>query len=546
MASMIPKKETLEIEFKSDVSKLPDSAIVDAVVAFANTAGGVLYLGVEDNGEITGIHESHRDYTQLTAFIANKTIPPVSVRVELIEAEKSVLAIYVPKCRSIVASSAGKIQRRRIKADGTPENVPLYPYEINTRLSELSLLDFSAQPVPGASYNDLDALERERLRRIILSYNGEKNLLDLSDDELDKALRLVTAVGDVTVPTYAGMLLLGKQDKLREHIPTAESAFLMLNGTEVVANDTFYLPMLAAIERLFDFIDARNPEQEMEMGMFRVSIPEFDKRAVREAVVNAFVHRDYTQLGRVLVRIDNDGFTVSNPGGFIEGVTVNNILSVEPHGRNPALADALKRIGLAERSGRGVDRIYEGSLHYGRNLPDYSETTSTIVKLFIPRGIPDRRMMYLITEQQRSTGVPMPLNSLLVLNALRQTRRMSAAELSTETHISESKMRATLEYLLESGLVEAMGTGRGRTYILSANAYKDPTGYVRQTDIDAVRYPELVYKLAQRKGSIKRNDVVELLHISPQQAYRLLQKMVDAQQLTRNGRARAASYSIKK
>ncbi len=544
MKSAIPERETLEIEFKSDLKKLPDNDIVDAVVAFANTIGGTIYLGVENDGTVTGLHKAHRDYTQLAAYIANKTVPPVSVRVELLEEELPVLVIHVPKCRSIIASSVGKIQRRRLKADGTPENVPMYPFEINTRLSELSLLDFSAQPVPGASYQDLDPLERERLRRIILSYNGEKYLLELPDDELDKALQLVVTVGDQLVPTYTGMLLLGKQEKLREYMPTAESAFLMMNGTEVSTNETFYLPLLSAIERLLDFVNARNPEQEMEMGMFRISIPEFDKRAVREAVVNAFSHRDYTRLGRVLVRMDADGLTITNPGGFIEGVTIQNILNVEPHGRNPVLADALKRIGLAERSGRGVDRIYEGSLRYGRDLPDYSETSSTSVTLFIPRGMPDKHLISLLSEQQQRTGVPVPLNALLALNLLRQARRMTAAEISKEAHIPEAKMRATLEYLTETGLIEAIGTGRGRAYILSAKSYRDPIKYVRQTDIDRLRYPELVVKLARQKGSISRKDVIELLHISPPQAYRLLKKMTDDRILLRQGNTSAAHYVI--
>ena len=544
MKSAIPERETLEIEFKSDLKKLPDNDIVDAVVAFANTIGGTIYLGVENDGTVTGLHKAHRDYTQLAAYIANKTVPPVSVRVELLEEELPVLVIHVPKCRSIIASSVGKIQRRRLKADGTPENVPMYPFEINTRLSELSLLDFSEQPVPGASYQDLDPLERERLRRIILSYNGEKYLLELPDDELDKALQLVVTVGDQLVPTYTGMLLLGKQEKLREYMPTAESAFLMMNGTEVSTNETFYLPLLSAIERLLDFVNARNPEQEMEMGMFRISIPEFDKRAVREAVVNAFSHRDYTRLGRVLVRMDADGLTITNPGGFIEGVTIQNILNVEPHGRNPVLADALKRIGLAERSGRGVDRIYEGSLRYGRDLPDYSETSSTSVTLFIPRGMPDKHLISLLSEQQQRTGVPVPLNALLALNLLRQARRMTAAEISKEAHIPEAKMRATLEYLTETGLIEAIGTGRGRAYILSAKSYRDPIKYVRQTDIDRLRYPELVVKLARQKGSISRKDVIELLHISPPQAYRLLKKMTDDRILLRQGNTSAAHYVI--
>ena len=546
MEMTIPNKETMEIEFKSDFKKLSDADLVDAVVAFANTMGGCLYLGVEDDGTITGLHEQHRDITQLAAFIANRTVPPVSVRLEIIPAEKPVLAIQVPKSRSIVASSNGKIQRRRLKADGMPENIPMYPYEIATRLSELSLLDFSAQPVQGACYADIDPLERERLRKIILEYNGEKNLLELSDEELDKALQLVVTAGEELIPTYTGLLLLGKKDKLKEYMPTAESAFIMMRGTEVATNESFFLPLLAAIEKMTEFVSARNIMQEMEMGMFRISIPDFDPRAVREAIVNAFVHRDYTQLGRVLVRIDADGLSVGNPGGFIEGVTYQNILTVEPHGRNPVLADALKRIGLAERSGRGVDRIFEGSLIYGRDLPDYSESTTRNVKLFIPRGAPDKRLVSLISEEQKRLGAPLPLNSLFVLNALKNNRRMILSEISAECAIPEAKLKATLERLIESGLVEALGNGRGRAYVLSVKAYKDPIQYVRQTDIDVVRHKELVLTLARKKECITRKDVVELLHVSPPQAYRLLKKLADEGSLIVSGSTSAAKYTVKK
>ena len=546
MKITLPECETMEIEFKSDVKKLSDSDLVDAVVAFANTNGGSLYLGIEDNGSVTGLNGQHKDITQLAAYIANRTVPPVSVKAEILDSEQPVLLIQVPKSRSIVAASNGKIQRRRLKADGTPENVPMYPYEISTRLSELSLLDFSAQPVPGARYTDIDPLERERLRKIILAYNGEKNLLELSDEELDKALQFVVTTADQLVPTYTGLLLLGKAEKIREYMPTAESAFIMMRGTDVTTNESFFLPLLAAIEKITDFISARNTSEEMEMGMFRISIPEFDPRAVREAVVNAFVHRDYTQLGRVLVKLDADGLSVSNPGGFIEGVTYQNILTVEPHGRNPVLADALKRIGLAERSGRGVDRIFEGSLLYGRDLPDYSESTSRTVKLFIPRGVPDKRLVALISEEQKRTGSPLPLNSLLVLNVLKNNHRMSLADMSHECTIPESKLKTTLERLTESGLIDAMGSGRGRAYVLSAKAYTDPIQHVRQTDIDAVRYKELVMTLARRKEYITRRDVIELLHVSPSQAYRLLKKLVEEGLLTLDGTTSAAKYTLKK
>ena len=423
-------KENLTIEFKSDKSKLPDSDLVDAIVAFANTNGGDLYLGVEDNGDITGLHKSHQDITQLAAFIANKTVPPIAVRAEKSE-DKKYLKISVPKSRSIVASSSGKIQRRRIKADGTPENVPMYPHEIASRLSDLSLLDYSSLCVPDAQYNDLDPVERERLRSIIrMNPQGEQNLLELDDEELDKALRLVADNNGQLVPTYCGMLLIGRTDSLRRCVPTAEAAFQVMNGTNVILNESFLLPLLAAFEKMETYMNARNTEAEIEEGLFRISVPDYNKRAFREALVNAFSHRDYTMMGRVRVQMDNDGLTISNPGGFIEGVTIDNLLTVEPHGRNTALADAMKRIGLAERTGRGVDRIFEGSLLYGKPLPDYSESTNVMVKLFIPKSLPDPNFTRLISEEHRTTGESLPINSI---------------------HLAQSCIRLIITYPVTSG-----------------------------------------------------------------------------------------------
>ncbi|WP_304432206.1 RNA-binding domain-containing protein [Acutalibacter muris] len=543
MERMIPEKESLTVEFKSDRKKLSDDVLIDAVVAFANTEGGDIYLGVEDDGSITGMHKDHKDSTRVAAFIANRTVPPVSVRVEVVEEETAnVLKISVPKSRSIVASSSGKIQRRQIKADGEPENVAMYPYEINSRLSTLSLLDYSALPVPNAKYEDLDPVEREHLRTILKNYNGEKALLELDDEDLDKALRLAVISEKKLVPTFTGMLLLGKKEKIMEHIPTAEAGYTAFRGTEVTTNESFFLPLLTAIEKIFAFLEARNAEQEMEVGLFRISIPDFDKRAMREAVVNAFAHRDYTRMGRVLIRLDDDGLSISNPGGFIEGVTVENILSVEPHGRNPALADALKRIGLAERSGRGVDRIFEGSLFYGRPLPDYSESSATSVRLFIPRGLPDKKFIRMISEEQQRIGAPMPVNTLLILNTLKQGRRMAITDIAEATKISEGKIRATVERMTEAGLIETVGAGKGRMYILSAKAYRNVVSYVRQTDIETLRYQELVLKLVEVQGTVSRKDVVELLHVSPSQAYRILQKMVKDKVLMQEGTTRTARY----
>lgn len=193
-----------------------------------------------------------------------------------------------------------------------------------------------------------------------------------------------------------------------------------------------------------------------------------------------------------------------------------------------------------------MDRIFEGSLLYGRDPPDYSESTSRTVKLFIPRGESDKRLVALISEEQKRTGSPLPLYSLLVLNVLKNNHRMSLADMSRECAIPESKLKTTLERLTESGLIDAMGSGRGRAYVLSAKAYKNPIQHVWQTDIDAVRYKELVMTLARRKEYITRGDVIELLHVSSSQAYRLLKKLVEGGLLALDGTTSAAKYTLKK
>lgn len=546
----ISNKETLTIEFKSDLKKLHDNDLIDAVVGMTNTDGGVLYLGVEDDGKITGVHKHHADEIGVVALIANKTVPSVSTRAEIItEEDIDVLKIEIPMSKTIVATSDGRILRRRLKLDGTPENVPMYPYEINTRLSELSLLDYSAQIMSDATIDDLDPNERVRLRNIIKMRKGDKSLLDLTDEELDKALRIVKEEKGKLYPTVTGMLLIGKEEKIQEMIPTAKSSFQVLEGTQVRVNEQFSKPLLATFEIFENYLKAWNPEREMEYGLFRIPIPEFSEAAFREGLVNAFCHRDYSILQMVRLAVEDEGLSISSPGGFIEGVNLNNLLSVEPHGRNQALADALKRIGLAERTGRGIDRIFEGSIIYGRPLPDYSESTECCVKLFIQRAEPDLAFTKMIANEENRLGRMLPINSLLILSTLQTQRRATLHELSETIHTSEARTKANVEKLLESGLVEASGNGKGRTYILSAKVYKEQdnsVGYVRQTGIDKLKYEELVLKLANQQGFVTRDNVSELLNVSPSQAYRILKGLANKNKLILIGKGRMARYELMK
>ena len=546
---LIPEHETLTVEFKSDLKKLHDSEIFEAVVAFANTEGGELFLGVEDDGKVTGVHDDHANPVTLSSYIANNTVPPVSVRAEIVDADQPVLKISVPKSYGgIVATAGGKILRRSIKADGNPENIPMYPTELTTRLSDLRLLDYSAMAVNEATLDVFDPLETERLRKLVLAYDGDKALLELSDQDLFKALGFVREQRNELTPTIAGILMLGKEAALKRFVPTAASAFQVLEGTSVRINEDYALPVLAAIERLIQHLEAWNPEHELEMGLFRMPAPDFNKRAIREAIVNAFSHRDYTRMGRVRVAVADEGLTVANPGGFIEGISVDNLLTAEPHGRNPLLADALKRIGLAEKTGRGIDRIYEGSLIYGRLLPDYSASTNVTVSLFIPRSTPDVQITKLVSDEQNRLGRPLPINTLLVLNALKDLPKSDIHQIAEAVKLPDMIVKTIMEKSLESGLIEAFGSGRGRSYMLSRRVYNDKqktAGYVQQKDIDETRYQELIIDMARTNEYIARADVVRLLHVQDNKAYRLLKKLVDDGRLEAVNKGHYAKYRVK-
>lgn len=527
----IPEAESLDIEFKSDVKCYPDHDLIEEIVGMTNTVGGVLYLGVEDNGDITGVHEKHKDVVGVVALIANSTVPPILARAEIIaEEEHDILKIEIPRSRGVVSTASGKILRRRLKLDGTPEVVPMYSYEIPSRLAELGMLDYSAQPVAGATSDDLDQNQRVRLRRIIQNrQGGEKSLLALPDDELDMALRLVTAMGGSYVPTVTGMLLLGKEERIAELMPTARASFQVLEGTTVRINEDNCKPLLELFEIYETYVKAWNPEHEATYGLFRVPIPEFDWAAVREGLVNAFCHRDYTMLGNVRILIDDEGMSISNPGGFIDGVNLKNLLTVEPHGRNQALADAMKRIGLAEKTGRGIDRIFEGSIVFGRPWPDYSESTSRNVKLFIQRAKADLAFTKLITDEQNRQGKPLSIYTLMILSVLKTERRSNIARILELTNLSENKVRAALGNMLELGLIEVWGKGKNQVYILGKRFYREnnkSVQYVRQTDIDSIRYPELVIKLAEtQEGIVTKQEVVELLKVTPVQAYAIIKRL---------------------
>ena len=541
--------ESLTVEFKSDRGPLPDADLLDTVVGLANGQGGILLVGVEDHGAVTGLHPTHRtDPRQLTAFIAARTVPPLSAQVSFLDlAESPVAVVEVPRARQPVATSDGRLLVRYQDSRGQPGCRPLYPHELTGWYADRGQRDYTAQPVPNAAWQDLNPLEFERLRRLVREYHGDDSLLDLDDRQLARALGLTASSNGQTVPTVAGLLLVGREDVLKAHLPAHEVAFQVLDGQEVRVNEFYRWPLLRTFERIMEAFAVRNEERELTVGLFRVGVPAYDPRAFREAVNNALTHRDYTRLGAVHVQLRGDHILVTNPGGLVQGVTVENILVAGPRPRNPRLADIFKRVGLVERTGRGVSIIYEGLLRTGHPPPDYTRTTGTAVTVILPGGPGDLEFVALVVQEENRQQRPFSVEELLLLGHLWREREMDTAEAARLIQQNETAARRVLEHLVESGLVEGRGHTRARRYHLSATVYREVgqrVEYVRRRGFDRLQREQMVLDYVRAHGRITRREVMDLCRVNANQAAYLLRRLSNAEELERIGMGRSAFYRL--
>lgn len=162
----------------------------------------------------------------------------------------------------------------------------------------------------------------------------------------------------------------------------------------------------------------------MQIGMFRVPIPNYEKNAFREGFVNALVYKDYFRVGAVQMQLQKAALSISSPGSFGEGTSPDNILTALPTSRNVLLAEAAKRIGLAERTGRGIDKIYTVMLRSGHAIPDYSISTNTSVVLRLNSAELDESYIKMVIPEEKQLQKAMPLDALIVLSVLKTERRL--------------------------------------------------------------------------------------------------------------------------
>lgn len=545
--------ESLTVEFKGESrERLNDTDLVEAAACMANARGGVLLIGVEDDGAITGAQPRHGSYTDIRrveALVGNQTQPSCPVACAVVPVDGvNVIVIRVPEGRPITATNRGVYKHRLLDVHGKPQCLPFYPHEMQSRESSRGALDFSAIIVPDATWDDLDPLEFERMRQTI-ARNGARAdaaLLTLSDVSLVKALGLGDGGDRIERIRVAGLLLLGREESLRRLLPTHEVAFQAMSGTRVNVNDFLRWPLIKVSDELTSRFDARNEEEEIMIGAVRAAVPDYSRAGYREAVHNALVHRDYAAKGAVHVFWRNDEIEVASPGGFPDSVNISNLLVTGPRPRSPVLADAFKRIGLVERTGRGIDTIFEGQLRNGRPAPDYSRSSGGSVQVVLPGGPANLAMARFIIERD-TLSQPVTLEEMLVVNAVESERRIDVARAAELLQKGEPAARAVLERLVEAGVMEARGERQQRVYLFTAATYRaigPASAYTRAAGFEPLQQEQMVLAHLRAHGRMTRSDAAELCRITSITAKSLLRRLLRRGLVVQIGAGKSTYYQI--
>ncbi len=481
---------------------------------FANAAGGVLVFGVADKvrGRQQAI-QGARGY-DLDAFrfgIFNGTRPGIEAEIEEIEVPEGtgkLLVIRVQEgSRKPYGTAAGLFKQRIGK-----NCMPLDPVAFQRSQISTAALDWSGAPANGLSLQDLDPLQIARARQILRSKAPSSALIDLPELEFLQGLEAVRG----GLVTHTGMVLFARRDVLARHCPQAQFHYVLHDSeTSVARNDIDRLPLLEAVERMEQiFQGPLNPEKEIELGLFKLRIPQFPLEGVREAVLNALTHRDYQHPGEILVRHSSQELVVTSPGGFVDGITPENILRHEAVPRNRTLANALVKLRLVESSGIGRKRIFRSALIYGKRRPEYTTDGHSVTLRIFNQGA--HEALASLIARLDAQGADIGLDQLLVLDALRGQDFIDVAQTAEVLQLNKTDARRILDAMCQPplNLIERKGHTASATFHLAKGIAKELKGkaaYTKTRGLNPVRYAEMVREYLGDHTQIGNAELRELL-----------------------------------
>ncbi|CAN5142865.1 hypothetical protein BH09BAC1_BH09BAC1_07350 [soil metagenome] len=370
------------------------------IVALANEGGGMLVLGMTDKPprQVVGT-----DFAKSkTGALEDETYTKISIRIkikELQENGKRVLVINVPP------RPVGKT----LKFEGVAlmrvgESLRNMSDEEMFRILSEQEPDFSATICEGITINNLDTDAVKLLKEKYARKQNNEAFISLSDEQALKDLSLITNTGKIT---YAALILVGKKDVLKDKLPQAKTIIEYREQEAQITSDwreEVSDPLFIGIEEIWNHINHRNTKTHIQEGAYIFDVLTYNEEVIREAVLNAIAHRAYNLTSEIVIKQYPKKLVLSNPGGFPNGVTLENILTVNSTPRSRLMADVLLKTGLVERSGQGVDKIFSISLSEGKPEPDYSDSDMYHVILKLDGHVTDKAFNVFLNKYQKEHG----------------------------------------------------------------------------------------------------------------------------------------------
>ncbi|MBU2444293.1 MAG: hypothetical protein KJ666_01800, partial [Bacteroidetes bacterium] len=332
-------------------------------------------------------------------------------------------------------------------------------------------LDLTSRIVHGTSITDLSEKALARHKEFLAKRS--ENWKELNDFETLSDLLLI----ENNELTYAGILLLGKPETIQKYIPQAELRYFWYasdDDTEYSYHNrdtSSYQPIILQLDLILSEIKTKIIN--IQMGLFRVEVKEFEREVLQEAILNAIMHRDYRIQTHIFIKHYPSHLEIINPGGFFGGVTSQNIIFHPPRYRNFRLANTLAKVFAVQQAGQGVDIMFKEMVKRGQQLI-YVEDKENVA-LTIPAGVVDKEL-YSFISKVNEKGILLGLVDLVVLQQLKKGKGLTKSTLQTflnDFSISSDKVNHSINRLIKEKVIYPMGEKRGRRYFLSNEFYKE-------------------------------------------------------------------------
>lgn len=437
LSDLLRRPESKTLEFKRDLSS-PDG-VLKTIVAFANTAGGLILVGVEDDARhVRGLLDPRDAEERIANLVSDSIAPRVLPEIEVLPWRRThVLAIQVHPSAS---------RPHHLKRDGAEAGTYVRVGSTNRR-ADAEMIQELQRTARGESFDEQPMLDLNSEAidfRVASESFASVRVLRRRDLE---TLRLVTTYQGNVKPTVGGVLLFGTDAARERHFPDAwiqTGRFAGTNKTRIVDSAEFRTPLVQAIEAAVAFVE-KHSLRHADIGRLRRtdrwSIPPL---AVREALVNAVAHADYAQRGApIRVSIFDDRLEVESPGLLPFGLTVEDL----PHGvsklRNRVIGRVLNAMGLIEQWGSGVQRMISACREAGLPDPVFEEVATRF------------RVTLRLERVNRPT---LDETDQTILDVLSDGSGRLTSELAVLIGLTPRATRTRLVRLVGNGLIRELGT----------------------------------------------------------------------------------------